>query len=204
VAVTSAENPYAGQYLATLATQLHTRYEATGSAEDLAEALTEGRRAVTALGPRHPDGSRARSTLALVLQACAGHSTSPEALDEAADLARQALRSADEKHRPAGTFLNNLATILQDRSVRRAALEDLDEAIALLRRSAALSTGTGDEPVALSNLCAALSNRFEVTGDPQDIHDSVAAGRDALARTDDDAWMRPTRLSNLSAALRTR
>jgi len=120
--------------------------------------------------------------------------------------AAQGLRSrpsAEHSQQLTQTLLNNLATVLMSQFAHRAAAADLDEAISLLRRPADFS-GESADPAALSNLCAALSERFEISGDPQDIHDAVTAGRRALSLTGAGDWMRQVRPSNLSAALRTR
>ena len=102
------------------------------------------------------------------------------------------------------TLLNNLATILSSRFEHRASVSDLDEAI-----SPASPVG---EPLRRVSRCAGgavepLRSPLRAVrdhGDPQDIHDAIAAGRRALSLTSGEDWMRPVRLSNLSAALRTR
>src|SRR2546427_603200 len=81
----------------------------------------------------------------------------------------------------------------------------LEEAIGLLRQAIeALPSEHRDQATYLSNLGAALGNRFEVTGNMADLDEAVALGRRAAAALPPGHPRQGMYLANLGAALQAR
>nr|WP_238357271.1 CHAT domain-containing protein [Kribbella italica] len=107
--------------------------------------------------------------------------------------------------------LNGLGTSLWSRAERTARVDVLDQAIDAFRQaSAALEHGAGLSsavqliPAFQSNLAGALRFRWRLTGAEQDLTESIAAVRTALAATHPNDERRPNRLSNLGEGLLSR
>ena len=122
----------------------------------------------------------------------------------------QALELADESDTRSAA-LNGLGTALWSRAERSGRVDVLDQAIDSFRQaSAALEHGAGLSsadrliPAFQSNLAGALRFRWRLTGAEQDLAESIAAVRAALAATDLGDQRRPNRLSNLGEGLLSR
>ncbi|GLZ41988.1 hypothetical protein [Actinokineospora sp. NBRC 105648] len=92
----------------------------------------------------------------------------------------------------------DLALLLRDRSIHTGQKSHADQAVDACRAAVAAAGG----PDALSTLSGTLVSRFELTGDPEDLHEAIAAGRAAIAADSGDRRVRL--LANLGGALRLR
>jgi tetratricopeptide (TPR) repeat protein len=105
---------------------------------------------------------------------------------------------------PSMELLANLGNALSVRSVLDASRDDSDRAVAHLRKAVELAQGTDSLPGMLSNLAAALLERFDLAGQIADIDEAVAILAVAVDASGPDSPARPSRLNNLAIALRLR
>ena len=101
-------------------------------------------------------------------------------------------------------LLANLGNALSVRSVVDASRDDADRAVGHLRRAAELAQGTDSRPGMLSNLAAALLERFDLAGQIADVDEAVDILAAVVDSTEPDSAARPSRLNNLAIALRLR
>jgi tetratricopeptide (TPR) repeat protein len=105
---------------------------------------------------------------------------------------------------PSMELLANLGNALSVRSVVDASRDDSDQAVAHLRRAVELAEGTDSLSGMLSNLAAALLERFDLTGQIVDIDEAVDILATAVDASEPDASARASRLNNLAIGLRRR
>lgn len=119
----------------------------------------------------------------------------------------QALGLADEADTRCAA-LNGMGTALWSQAERSGRVDELDRAIGFFREATAqLEHGSFAEavrPAFQSNLAGALRLRWRLTGSANDLTESIAAVRAALAATDLGDQRRPNRLSNLGEGLLSR
>lgn len=188
--------------LSSLGDILQARYELTGDADALSQALAAHRDALATAGPDHPGRPLFLEDLGKALVRSRQRAGAP-ALDEAVGVLRDALRatSPHDLKRPYRQFL--LGTALVDRFGVGRAAADLDDGIRLLR-DAAVGAHAIDRGLYHSNLGAALSVRFEETGDSRALDESVQAHREALRATPSGHWETGARWLNLGVTLKRR
>ncbi len=123
-AAAAASDHLRGRYLSNLAVTLRTRYDATGSHEDLRRAVDAARAAVEATAPDDPDRSRFLSNLASVYRAHYEVTGDIGDIDAAVDAARAAVAGTAPDGPDRGRFLSNLALALRTR--HDAGIRDVD------------------------------------------------------------------------------
>jgi hypothetical protein len=123
-------------------------------------------------------------------------------LTEAVRLFEDAVKQSTDE--PSAELLANLGNALGIRSVVDASREDADHAVAHLQRAVEVAVGTSSLPGILSNLSAALLERFDLTGQIADIDDAVEMLDRAVATSASNDPERSSRLNNLAIGLRVR
>jgi CHAT domain-containing protein/tetratricopeptide (TPR) repeat protein len=202
VAAAPDDHPDRPMYLSNLCGALQTRFQCTGAAADLDEAVRVGQQAVTATPEDEPE---MLSNLAAALHArfeCTGVAAD---LDQAIDLLATAVAAAPDDHPDYAMYLSNLGAALRARFERTGVAADLDQAIDLLT---AASDAVPDDHRALvmclNNLANALRDRFERTGAAADLDQAIDLLTAAVDVAPDDQPGHVMHLSNLGAALRAR
>jgi hypothetical protein len=154
---------------------LHVRYQRTGLQHDLDHAVRAIRTAVDASTPGTASHGTYLMNLAYILRSQYIRSRDGDTINASIDAARAALESMtpDDLHR--APCMQNLAISLTARWRQSAGgREDLDEAIALERQAEAAMPP--DDPTfhrTLINLGAALINRWQLTGSPEDLQGAI-------------------------------
>lgn len=183
-----------------LGAALLSRYRLTNSADDLAEAITCGRRS---LGPGFEAAPAADRATHLAGLSDALYERfqrgGADDFDEALALARAAVETSPTRE---AHLVDSLAHMLVRRFGRKSAVEDLDEAIALTRELA--DVAGPDAAARITQLCQFQLVRHGLTRARQDLDEAVAAGERALARLRPDSREGGTVLALLSMAYRTR
>lgn len=167
--------------LSDLGNALQMRFERTGRAADLDEAITWFERAVD----RSPTDPRLLSNLGNALRLRYQSEQRAEDLDRAVTVGRRAVTPAPADHAGQAMVMSNLglALILRYESLGRVA--DLDEAVDLARASLAAVPVDDDRHSYLSNLGAILQRRFDHRGRPEDLDEAVAVIAEAVDATPD-------------------
>jgi tetratricopeptide (TPR) repeat protein len=183
-------------------------FRQSGRVEDLEDAITYHRQALTLRPPGHPSRSTSLNNLATALSTRFEQSGRVEDLEDAITYHRQALTLRPPGHPSRSTSLNNLATALSTRFQQSGRVEDLEDAIAYHRQALTLCPpGHPDRSTSLNNLATALSTRF------QTVRQGGGFGRCDLipppSTHSPSSWppssfYRSTSLSNLAIALSTR
>ena len=125
----------------------------------------------------------------------------PVAPDEVPDAVRQRFHARPDEVQPARDA-NNAAADLMDEYEETGDLGLLEAAETLVRRAAA-PEGI-ERGFCLANLCLVLMRRFEATGDPAVLSESVDVGRAAVDLVEEQGPDRGTALANLGTALHAR
>jgi tetratricopeptide (TPR) repeat protein len=184
---------------AVTARVLSMRYEAAGAQEDLVAAIAAARRGLADVDEATTVRTSRTARLAhLLCQRYYSHGRRRD-LDQAIGLLQA--RTAHDGHREMSPDqLSQLAGYLAERYDRDGNEADRDEAIRLGRQAQASDRRDG-EPTLDANLAAALHDRFSAEGRLDDLDETVARQREALARQDPAAPGYPAMLSNLGIAL---
>lgn len=186
-AATPVGDPAHAETLIRLAIALGGRGGATGSAEELDEAVRWGRAAVdAAAGPPwlrayglSQLGERLRH------RAETAGTAKGAALDEAVRAHEEAVRVAPAGHDVRALCLANLGTALITRFDWRQDPEDLAGAVAAARQALATRYGQGpDRADVLTVLVAALLRTYESSHDADDLDATLSAARQAVAAGD--------------------
>jgi tetratricopeptide (TPR) repeat protein len=177
-------------------------YEGTGFQTTLEQSI-EDLRAALELTPSDP-GDRAgyAGNLASALLTRFQARGERNDLTEALQLFEEALEGSPGY--PSMELLANLGNALSVRSVVDASRGDADQAVARLHRAVELAQGTDALPGMLSNLAAALLERFDLAGQIADVDEAVNLLAVAVDASGPDSPERPSRLNNLAIALRLR
>ncbi|CUU55375.1 CHAT domain-containing protein [Parafrankia irregularis] len=211
VAATPSGHAERARRLSVLGLALQSLFELAWSAElgwwaeDLDEAITVGRDAVTATSLDDHNRARRLSDLGIALWARYDMAKSMKDLDETIAVRRDAVTATSlDDHERAGR-LSNLGISLQKRYEVAKSAKDLDEAIGASRD--AVATASLDHPLRaefLSNLGFALRSQYRRTGSVEDLDGAVSAFRDAEAAipADNPEWLRYS--ADLGLALQAR
>jgi tetratricopeptide (TPR) repeat protein len=167
--------------LETMAVALLSRFEGTGNISDLDGSILYARRALqtddkpSATMLMHLSGALRRRF------ECTSNGAD---LDEAVSLAVQATEEGSSDSESQRLRLHtNLGTALYSRFSRSADPSDLNRAISLLRNATSVSGGVGSDGETLySNLAGALSQRFLLSGNQDDIDEAVEVGLRSIQR----------------------
>ncbi|MEV0941753.1 CHAT domain-containing protein [Micromonospora wenchangensis] len=189
------------EMLNNLAGVLQLRHDVTGAKADLQAAVGASREAVEAgAAAGHPELPDYRATLGLGLLALHQATGESRLLLHAVEELRAAARNARSRLRRA-RYHNGLVDALHVLHRRTGLVEPLAEAVAAAR--AAVAEAPEGHPVratAWAQLSMCLRSSYRLSGDNSELVESVAAGKEAVARSTDDR-IRAYRLSNLAAAL---
>ncbi|WP_165495248.1 hypothetical protein [Actinomadura roseirufa] len=176
-----------------------TRFERSGSSEDLDEAVTALRDAVAATDPSDEGLARRGLYLGDALLARSRLSGTAGELDEAVRVTRDALEHAAEGSADRAACAAALGGQLRIRAQRDSSIADLDEAIGLCRE-AVRHGPVKHRLLGRINLVGALGTRFEWLGALADLHEAIDIAEAAVAEA--DAGQRAVCLSNLSVLRR--
>lgn len=159
---------------------LHLRGAATGSVNDLQEALALGRTTAAALPRGHADRPDILSNTAGAAMTWFDWTGDIAAISGAVDLSREAV-DAGESGR-GGLMHTNLSMHLLTCYEVTGDPTDIDEAV----RHAEIGAAAADGPaasIAQSNLALALRTRHEITGAAADLERAIVAARTAIERS---------------------
>ncbi|MEH6373503.1 CHAT domain-containing protein [Streptomyces sp. KLMMK] len=225
VSATADEHP---DRVYDLGKALLTRFERTGSADDVDEAVGILRHHTAVEPGRHdvprPPGARDPLLMSLLGQALRtrfAHTGDPAALTEAVDYGHRAVAALTAGHADRALVLSGLGGTLIAWFEHTGSSGPLDEAISVARETVAATSvdaatgvgtdvGTGtsasdpNRALALSGLAAALSMRCERTGSLSDLDEAIGAARDAVAAIPADHPQRSSALSALAHCLCSR
>ncbi|WJK33087.1 CHAT domain-containing protein [Solwaraspora sp. WMMA2065] len=191
--------------LMNLAGALKGRYDDTGAAADLDEAISIGRQAFALLPPGDPDVPAYLSNLGTALASRFEANFTLSDADEAVDQLRRAEAGMIDDLSSRGTILSNLASALHARFWLTGIRADLHDAVAALTEAVDLTVD--DEPGrarCLSNLSGVLSSLYQLDRTAADLGVAIAHGREAAALTPPGHPGRPAVLRNLAGVLRVR
>jgi tetratricopeptide (TPR) repeat protein len=191
--------------LSNLSNALRSRFDKTGAAADLDEAIDTGRQAIATA----PLGDQwlppMMVSLSSILVARSERRVSMADLDEAIDLARRAVEAVQVDAPLHFVILDHLSSVLAGRFNRSSAPTDLDEAIDTARRAAAAAPH--DDPLrvaARSHLARLLRIRDPGLASADTGDEVIETLRQAVALTPPDRPERAGRLSDLGGALLAR
>lgn len=160
---------------------LWMRFQRTGNADDLQEAVEFGRQAVAATLHRS-DVAAHLANYAGALQARFETHDSIEDLDAAIEMTRRAVRAPVRRDPDLARYNSNLTHSLTCRYQRTRQLADLDEAVAAGRRSIELISADNPERSRfLANLSTALRARYQHAGAAVDRAAAIDADLEASA-----------------------
>jgi tetratricopeptide (TPR) repeat protein len=203
VQLSAGDEPIRAAYASRLGALLRRRFEHAGRRTDIDEAIDVGLQAVQAGPATHRDRGAWMSSAAHALRVRYEHYGRPDDAAEAVSLYRRAVEAAAAGSPSLALALSALSTGLraQGRNTADAAMQD--EAIEVTRQAAGIVTSPADRVGILSNLAAALSERFHSSGATADLDDAIGALRQALAQAS-DRNEQPVVLANLSGSLTQR
>ncbi|KAH7224068.1 CHAT domain-containing protein [Fusarium oxysporum] len=165
-----------------LSALLGRRYLATGTVENVDEAISMGWKAIEG---EVTNNKPMRLHLLAHIGSLLGHKSlrtgSLDDMDEGVRLARQAVEEASEEEPALADSLNSLATLLGQRYSITSALIDIDEAIALARRSLKIpSYNSTMLATSLGNLAVLLQLRYQRSRKLSDLEESTQLSQQAL------------------------
>lgn len=205
----SSQDAAWGELLWQLSLVLHSRYERTGEAAALAEAVVVLRHSVKVTQPDDPGYRGRQATLSTWLLVRHGETGQQPDLRDALQVLRPALAGAGEDGQRSPTVLSTLGSALHGLFVAVGDLDALDGAIAAHRDG--LHELPPDDPDfgrRTLNLAGALLRRFERTNEPASLDEAIGclkAARTATGRnTQDDPSVDAALSNSLSVALRER
>ncbi len=205
VAATPADDSNRPAYLAMLGVALQIRFERTGTASDLAEAVEMAQRAAEATPAGHRDLPRQLANLGAALQRRydqVGGISGLHDLDAAVDAYRRAVAASPPGDPGHASFLSSLGAALRVRFDRTGDLGDLAEAVGVCRQ--AMAVAKPDDPYQverLNSLALALRARFGITDATSDLAECIDLLGEALARTPASHSNYAAASANLAAAL---
>jgi CHAT domain-containing protein len=141
--------------------------------EDLDEAITYHRAALTLRPPGHPDCSTSLNNLANAVLTRYHRSGRTKDLNEGVTYQRQALSLCPPSHLLRSMFLNNLANAIHTQYKQSGRMEDLEEGITYHREALTLRPlGRPERSQSLNNLAIAVYARYEKSSMVEDIEES--------------------------------
>ncbi|MFI6278493.1 CHAT domain-containing protein [Streptomyces sp. NPDC050988] len=203
VASVPADDPEVGAFLSDLGASLRTFALLTGAPENLAEAVSIGRRAVERCPPGHEHRAFCLNSLGNSLHALfVQQDRSLATLRESIAYERQAVAVAPDGHPDRSSCLSNLGIALRTLFEETRELDALHEAVRVSREAVA-KAAPDDARLAryLGNLSAVDQELFKRTGDRSAILEAVTASRTAVELSPADTPQRAGRLSDLGNAL---
>ncbi len=191
--------PARSRMLSGLVNALVTRSRAFGDAADLDEATAAARRSVAEVPPSHSFHADAEMNLGLVLRERAQEKAGGEELEA---FERALAGPAETRPLAAARVGYQLARTLWARWESTGSAADRDAAIDAARTAADTAPHDYDElPRWIANLAVWLLERALNGGQDSDLDESMALGRDALARDLSDSAERAALRTNLASAL---
>jgi hypothetical protein len=183
-----------------------TRATATGSADDLDEAIGLARAAVASTATEgHPAFPGRQSNLGAVLHLRYLRHDAAADLNDAIVAAGAAVRAMDRDVAHGGKYLTNLAYLLRVRAEREGDRADADAAVEVAAAALAFApTGHAARPARSAMLATALLTRYELEPDGADLAAALATLEAVLPALDDEHPDRALVLSNLCALLQQR
>ena len=182
IEVTPNEDPEAAKYCNSYALSLKTRFERTGSLNDLNLAIAILERAVT----RAPDDPAYSSNLACAIGSRYRQNLlAVDDLNRSIELHIQTIASATAADDPKfSVYLQNFGGALLDKFQCLGQMEDLNHAITVLEQVIAI-TPTGHSSLSdhFHNLSVALMFRYEETGSMLDLDCAITKVKEALGLT---------------------
>ncbi|MGJ6969203.1 hypothetical protein ACSDR0_45670 [Streptosporangium sp. G11] len=185
-----------------LGTELHSRYQRTGRASDLHEAIEILERARDLTGPSDPYLPFRYHNLSNCLNDLHELFGDLYALHRAVDLSRAANQLVDDSHPGKGIYLSSLCSALSNLFREEGRPQELIEAIDAGRRAIkVIPPGHSSQGAAFSNLGNALLEEYKRTGDQAILHEAVETGRAAVKATSARGSSRAAHLANLAMSL---
>lgn len=204
-AAATADDPSRGRLLSNLAMAVQRRYERTGTAADLEEAIEVGRRALAGFAADDPDRVVPLAALAVALRRRSGSWGGLLDLDEAIDLGRAAVAATAPDDPAWADRSGNLAVALGHHASASGSAVTAADAVAIWRQVLGATASTDHRRVGwLVNLAAALYVRFETTGAVADLDDALACADAAAAQPMPDDLTHAALLTNRCDLLRAR
>ncbi|KAF5633395.1 30S ribosomal S17P protein [Fusarium sp. NRRL 52700] len=186
-----------------LSALLGRRYLATGTVENVDEAISMGWKAIEG---ESTDNKSMRLHLLAHIGSLLGHKSlrtgSLSDMDEGVRLARQAVEEASEEEMALADSLNSLATLLGQRYSLTSALIDIDEAISLARRGLKIpSYNSTMLATSLGNLAVFLQLRYQRSRKLSDLEESTQLSQQALNTMPDNHPDRSRHLHDIGIKL---
>ena len=167
--------------LDNLATALRSRYQQSGSKEDLDEVIAYNCEALTLCPLGHLSRLKSLITLMYAFPSRYQKSNSMEDLEEAIKCSRETLTLCPYGHPNHSTVISTLAGFLYVRYQRSDEMADLEESIIYNREALALHPpGHPDRPTSLFRLGNAVCLRYEKSGRIQDLEEATTYSHEAL------------------------
>jgi CHAT domain-containing protein len=168
--------------LNNLASAVFIRYKQLGRMEDLEEAITYHREALTLRPLGHLDHSSSLNNLANVILTRYQELGRIEDLEEVIIYYREALTLRPPGSPNRSNSLNNLATAVLNRYRQTGRLEDLEEGITYYREALTLRPcGHPNRSGSINNLANAVLDRYEELGRTEDLEEGITYTRKALS-----------------------
>jgi len=190
-------------YSSNLGVALESRFKGTGSRDDLDQAITALREAVSSTPDGNSSCARYLNNLGNALQTRFEVAGSKADLD----LAIAANEKAVELSPSDDLFMANLGAALQTRHDLTGSLEDLNRSIELKERAVEAESSSDDAfsfARSLHNLGISLISRYEQTGWMGELDRAIGMMDQAIALVPSDYPPRSMYLSNLANVLKTR
>lgn len=170
--------------------------------DDLAQAVTAGRRAAAATPAHHPARGSVLVNLANLVLIRFEHWRAVGDLDRAIGLGEDALRAGGIGGATLAGLLSNLGDAYRTRHEHDPRPSDLDRAVDLAHQSES-GTGPADPHRAsrLSNHAMSVLARYEHSGDPADLASALTSAREAIGQAGRAHPERSKFLSNLTIVL---
>ncbi|KJZ70857.1 hypothetical protein HIM_09771 [Hirsutella minnesotensis 3608] len=202
VDATPQDHPDRPGRLSNLGNRHGSRFERTGSMDDLDRAVDFSSMALEATPQDHPDRAGRLSNLGVWLGRRFERTGSMDDLNHAVEVAGMAVDATAQDHPDRAISLNNLGNWLGRRFERTGSMDDLNRAVEVAGMAVdATPHDHPNRPGRLSNLGNRLSSRFKRTGSMDDLNRAVEVAGMAVDATPQDHPDRPGRLSNLGVSL---
>ncbi|WP_049556713.1 CHAT domain-containing protein [Nonomuraea sp. SBT364] len=192
------------RYLAGLGGMLIEDVRSSGRLDRADQAVELFRQAVAQAPPGHPETAQLLIGLGAVLGLRMEFSGTTGDLDEMIDALRRGVAAADPQDEHVGMYRSDLANALMLKFHRGGGRRVLDEAVRSYRRALAESPQHAERAMALTGLGSALSYRYELTGNLDELDESVDSHRAAVTLTGPDHQNYALYLANLGATLEQR
>ncbi|MFF1904323.1 CHAT domain-containing protein [Kitasatospora sp. NPDC058218] len=190
--------------LLMLGTGFRRRYEEAGDQQDLAEAVSAGRGALSHAGPGDPLRPRVMTELALTRECSFQLTGDLDPLNEALVLLRAALVDCPRGARRRATVLDHLARILITWIAAAPGVPEFEELLRVTRTALAEAPESVDHPArlrALARLGVALRLAEEHGGGTAMLREAVGLLREAVRHTRPSSPDRVERLNSLGNVL---